>query len=135
MKIGDHFTIDSRGCALFAICGLALVGVLVQFFWNNAGTYDIDILMLIFGISGVLINRILPPSGKVARPRFRNLRLVTESLFTIGLVGIIVSWVFYEPRSNFFELLMAPSIILAAYLLIKYGFGPHANDREGETAS
>jgi hypothetical protein len=135
MKISDHFTTDSRGFLVTAICGLAFVGVLVQYFWNISGTYDIDVLMLIFGISGVLINRILPPSGKVARPRFRNLRLVTESLFTIGLVGVIVSWVFYETRTHFLELLMLPTIILAAYLLIKYGFGPHANDREGESAS
>jgi len=71
----------------------------------------------------------LPPSGKVTRTRFRILRLVTETLFTIGLVGVIVWWLFYETRAHYFELLMLPTIIVAGYLLIKYGFGPNAHER------
>ena len=131
MKNKVQFTIDSRGFAVAIICCLAVVGVFVQYFWNFEGPNNIDVLMFIFGISAVLLNRLFPPSDKMARPQLRILRLVTESFFTIGLVGAIAWWVFYETSFNFFELLMMPSIILAIYLLIKFGFKP--NDRDGET--
>lgn len=131
MKNKVQFTIDSRGFAVAIICCLAVVGVFVQYFWNFEGTNDIDVLMFIFGISAVLINRLFPPSDKMTLSQLRILRLVTESFFTIGLVGAIAWWVFYETSFNFFELLMMPSIILAIYLLIKFGFKP--NDRVDET--
>ncbi|TVR87437.1 MAG: hypothetical protein EA411_07550 [Saprospirales bacterium] len=129
MKSSDQFIKNPRSIAVTAICGLALVGVLVVFLWNIENPYNMMAYNLIFAVSGVLLNRLLPPSEKVARLQFRILRLVTETLFTIGLVGVIVWCVFYETRSHFFELLLFPIIILAGYLLIKYTFGPHAHER------
>lgn len=133
MKIRDHCTIDSRGFAVLAICIVGVGAVLVDFLWvGERGSINIEVISLNFAFGGLLLNRILPPREKNAWTRLRILRLVTESLFAIAVSGLIVWGVLYGAWFNFFPLLTAPTIMLAVYLLIKYGFKP--NEREGKTA-
>jgi uncharacterized membrane protein len=121
MKIRNHFTIDSTALAVLVICLVGVVAVLVSVFWNIESP-NLKVAVLFIGLNALILNRILPATDKIDWVRLRNLRLITESLFAIGLVGLIVSWVFYDKWFNFFAVLIAPSFILAVYLLINYGF-------------
>lgn len=132
MNIREHFTIDAMGFTVLFICIIGVGAVLVDFFWiAERGTLNIEAIFLNFAFGGLVLNRILPVPDNLSLARLRVLRLVSEVLFAIAVLVVIVWWVFYGIWFNFFPILMAPSSTLAVYLLINYGFKP--NDREGKS--
>ncbi|NBC24684.1 MAG: hypothetical protein GVX78_03620 [Bacteroidetes bacterium] len=127
MKITNEFSLDAKGIKVLSIILFGLVVTLTCVLMNEK--FSLMLPNFVIGSSAVALNRILaPPQKSFLADKFKVLRTITEFLFALGVIGVLVMFFLYSEWFILFPILMAPAFLLSLYLVIHYAFGATQNE-------
>jgi hypothetical protein len=125
MKKTNEVSIDAKGIKVLSII---LFGLIVTLVCVLISPEEPNLLLpgVVNGLSAVALNRIMgPPQKNIPAEKFKVLRAISEVLFVLGAIGVLMVYFLYSEWFTLFPILMAPAFVLSLYLVIHSLFGEH----------
>ena len=122
MEKTNAFSMDAKGIKVLSIISFGLIVTLICVLICPEEP-NLLLPAVVNGLSAVALNRIMdPPKKSVFAARFKEFRTITEVLFALGAIGVLLVYFLYSEWFTLFPILMAPAFMLSLYLVIQSSF-------------